>query len=261
MLELQNVDYSVGQRRILNGVSLCAGDGEILVILGKNGSGKTTLLNIIGGALPFGGRILENGTELRALKPSERARRTGLMPQTLPMPHIRAAELVLFGRSPYMGSSGIPSPADREAAAAAMQTADAAQFADRFVDTLSGGERQRCFFAMLLAQDPHVVLLDEPTANLDTEYRELLYRDLRAMRKAGKTVLAVMHHLSEACRIADRICVLHGGGVRFLGTPEEFAASPVVDGVFSMKAYPCADENGETLRFFCAKQTGNGADE
>lgn len=252
MLEVKNVCMGFGRRALLDNVSFRAEDGEILVLLGKNGCGKTTLLNAISGQSPFRGSILENGTELMSLPPAMRARRIGLMPQVLPVPHVKVDELVLFGRSPYMGFSGIPGKDDIELAEQAMQKARITDFRARYADTLSGGERQRCFFAMLLAQNPEVVLLDEPTANLDTEYRELLYDDVRTMRGDGKTVIMVMHHLAEACRVADRICVLHGGRVRFAGTPAEFADSAAVSEVFSMKVYRCTAENGEELRFFGA---------
>lgn len=252
MLELKKVSCSLGGRRILRDVSFSAREGEILVILGKNGSGKTTLLRCVGSRLPFQGEILENGVPLRALPPGARARSIGLLPQVLPVPAVKAEELALFGRNPYMGVSGIPSQGDREAANKAMETAAVTAFRGRYVNALSGGERQRCFFAMLLAQNPRIVLLDEPTANLDTEYRELLYKDLQALKREGKTLVLVMHHLSEACRIADRICVLHEGAVHFLGSPEAFAESSAVSRVFSMRVYSCTGENGEALRFFSA---------
>ena len=253
MLELIKLSCSLGKRPILRDVSLNAKDGELLVLLGKNGSGKTTLLNCVLGRLPYRGQIRENGVQLASLSPAARAQRVGLLPQTLPQPHIKASELLLFGRNPYMGVTGIAGRADREAVERAIETAQLAPFTDRYVDSLSGGERQRCFFGMLLAQDPQLLLLDEPTANLDTEYRELLYRDLQAQKEAGKTVVTVMHHLSEACRIADRICVLHEGRVRFLGTPTDFFDSPTVAEVFSLRVYACPNENGETLHFFSAR--------
>ena len=149
---------------------------------------------------------------------SQRAGRLACLPQVLPRPHVTVKELVAFGRTPYLPMTGTLSPEDLERVEWAISVTGLLPFERAFVDELSGGERKKAFFAMTLAQDTPVVVLDEPTAHLDAVSRfEFLNLLEQLCRETGKTFLAVMHELPEVLRYADHIVVLHDRQVAFSG--------------------------------------------
>jgi iron complex transport system ATP-binding protein len=250
MLEFDRVSIRFGAKQVLGGASMRAKGGQITALLGKNGSGKSTLLSAVSGACRYTGTIRLDGVDLKELSPRQRAMRIAVMPQVLPLPNVTVLELTAFGRAPYLGMGGRLSPEDRAAVKMAMEEAGVSGLAQRRVCSLSGGERQRAFFAMLLAQNASVILMDEPTANLDTEYRAQLYRDLRKMRDAGLTLIIVLHHLSEVVELANTICVLQKGQIVFSGTPDEFIESAVPEEVFHVRPVRAFREDGQKLTVF-----------
>lgn len=250
MIEFQNVSLTRDHTAILKDVNLCARSGEITVLLGKNGSGKSTLLRAAAGAIDFEGAICAEGARLSRKNARAWARSVSCMPQVLPLPKVTVRELVGFGRAPYLGFGGRMSAEDRSTVDRAIACAGLEAFENRSVDRLSGGERQRAYFGMLMAQNAPNVLLDEPTANLDSEYRSMLLRDVRRMRDSGKAVLIVMHHLSEALELADQICVLDHGAICFSGAPRAFAESSIPEHVFHLRALKAQTEDGQTLCVF-----------
>lgn len=186
--------------------------GKITVLLGKNGSGKTTLLKCIGGIRKInGGEIKLFGVPISEIKGSDRAKIVSFMPQYLPQLHISAAELVALGRSPYHGFINKLTENVKKIIDYAVTVTDTSKHLDDAVCTLSGGERQLAFLAMALSQDSDIIMLDEPTASLDAEYRHKVYRLIGQLKQKGKTVVVTMHDLEEAVGIADRIVVIDGG--------------------------------------------------
>ena len=204
--------------------------------MGKNGSGKTSLLRCISGTYSkFDGEVLFEDKNLSSLSALQKARIIGVMPQTLPQPAVTVAELADFGRRPYAGYGGKLSKNDKQKAYLAMERAGILPHAKDMVCNLSGGERQIAFFAMLLAQDTPVVLLDEPTANLDTQYHQRVLDFLETMLNEGRTVITTLHSLEDAVRIANRIWVMQEGSMDFCGTPEEFIASTQPERNFGLR--------------------------
>jgi len=220
-LELKNVCLSYGGKTVLQEVSLSV-DGGITVLLGRNGAGKTSLLRCLTGEKrDFGGEITVDGTDVRRLQPRDRARLVGYLPQELPTPKVTVAELVAFGRSPYLPLTGKLRDADEAAVEKAMELTGVSCLSGRLVDSLSGGERQKAFLAMVLAQETPLVVLDEPTAQLDAAARLELCALLKTLRdRTGRHFLVVMHELPEALVLADRVVVLHEHTMAFDGTPE-----------------------------------------
>ena len=207
-------------RMVLRGVDLELASGEQVALLGANGSGKSTLLRVLAGVLtPFGGQVEVFGLPIASWDRGELARQVTVLPQGMVLPHgFRVSEVVALGRIPHARSWFSTSAEDEAAVARALIDADVEQLADRGVDELSGGERQRVLVALALAQEPRLLLLDEPTAHLDVAHQLALIGLLERLRHSrGLTVLAVFHDLNLAARFADRAVILHQGRLASAG--------------------------------------------
>jgi iron complex transport system ATP-binding protein len=237
-LALDSVTALRGERRVLDGASLSLDFGEVLVLAGRNGAGKTTLLRIATGlAAPSAGRVILAGRALAELTRAEVARAVALVPQDTHVPFpFSAFEIVLMGRAPHLGAFGFESRADRGIASACMERLGIAALAPRGIDELSGGERQLVTIARALAQEPRVLLLDEPTAHLDLAHRLALEALLRDLAREDKAALLVSHDLAGAARVADRIALLAGGRVLASGTPREVLTAERMRAAFGVEA-------------------------
>jgi iron complex transport system ATP-binding protein len=201
-------------RTVLRAIELELIEGEQVVLLGANGSGKSTLLRVVSGVLsPAAGRVELLGRPIHSWDRGELARWVTVLPQGMELPHgFRVSEVVALGRIPHARSWFATSAADEAAVARALVDADVVELADRGVHELSGGERQRVLVALALAQEPRLLLLDEPTAHLDIAHQLALIQLLERLRAArGLTVLAVLHDLNLAARFADRAVILREG--------------------------------------------------
>ena len=250
MLIFHNVSLRLGDHQILEDVSFSVRPHRLTALVGRNGSGKSTLLACVNQQVPYTGEILEGEKNLALLSPRERAKTVVILPQVVPAPHITVAEMTAFGRNPYLDLTGRLTERDRQAVSHALQDADAAELANRYVDTLSGGERQRAALAMILAQNTPIALLDEPTAHLDQTYEAAFLKQLNQIKTARKkTFLVVLHDLSLAAQYADDMIVLDHGWVAFAGTKEACLQGGVLEQVFGLKRYTF-EENGEQRIFF-----------
>jgi iron complex transport system ATP-binding protein len=201
-------------RTVLRGIDLAISEGEQVALLGPNGSGKSTLLRVVSGVLsPAAGRVELFGRAIDSWERGELARWVTVLPQGMELPQgFRVSEVVALGRIPHARSWFATSADDEAAVARALVDADVAELADRAVHELSGGERQRVLVALALAQEPRILLLDEPTAHLDVAHQLALIQLLERLRATrGLTVLAVLHDLNLAARFADRAVILHEG--------------------------------------------------
>lgn len=220
-LLFDRVSLSYGTKPVLQEVSFQVPRSGITALIGRNGAGKSSLLRCLMGDISgYQGSITLDGREVRKLGLEDRSTLLACLPQNLPAPHVTVQELIQFGRTPHLPFSGKLSHSDREKVRWAMETVGLSEFAHTFVDTLSGGERKKAFFAMTLVQDTPYVILDEPTAHLDTISRfDFLSLLNRMRRETGKTFLVVMHDLPEVLRYADHVVLLHQHTVAFEGTP------------------------------------------
>ncbi len=249
--ECRGVVFSYRKKEVLRGADLSVQRGKITALLGRNGSGKTTLMRCMAGVRkPASGGIWLEGERLDGLSPRERAKRVAMMPQLLPPLHRTVAELVAMGRYPYLGMGGRLSGEDRKIVLRAVRDAEMEGHLEDAVCALSGGERQMAYFAMALAQDTKLVLLDEPTSNLDPEYRRRVFALMKRLCGEGYTFLVTLHDLEEAAEFADRIAVLDGGKTVFFGTAEEFARSGVAEKVFGVVPVCALTQGGETITVF-----------
>jgi iron complex transport system ATP-binding protein len=225
------------RREVLRAVDLTLSRGEMVALVGTNGSGKTTLLRLLTGILkPDAGEVSFEGRPLADWRRLDLARRVAVLPQQLDLPvGFRVAELVEMGRAPHARRLFASSEADEQAVVRALTDADALDLADRFAEELSGGERQRLLVAMALAQEPDLLLLDEPTLHLDLAHQVALLGAIRRLREQrGLTVLAVLHDLNLAAAFAPRVAVLDGGRVVADGVPDEVLSPDLVRRVFGV---------------------------
>ena len=223
-LIIRGLAAGYGGHAILTDLDVHAPAGRVTALIGPNGCGKTTLIRTIAGSVPpIAGSCQLGDVRLESLRPPDRARKVAVVPQGIDLPDsFTAGEIVMLGRTPYLPRWGRPSLLDRQACASAMAAVDVAQLADRRADELSGGERQRVVFARALAQEPVLLLLDEPTAHLDLRHQVSTFSIARALtRNLGMTVLAAVHDLSLAAACADHVVLLANGGVAAAGTVQE----------------------------------------
>jgi iron complex transport system ATP-binding protein len=211
VLTLQNVAWSAGSVPIIEHVSFEAGAGELIALTGRNGAGKSTLLDLIAGLrTPAAGDMSLDGRRLSTWTPLERARAIGHLPQ---MVHAASAmtvdQVVMMGRYPH-ADRWFESDVDRAAAEQAMGDCGCLEFRTRRIATLSGGERQRVLLAACQAQEPRVLLLDEPAAFLDIDQQLHCFELLRRRADAGVTCIAVSHDLNLALKFCTRLIVLAG---------------------------------------------------
>jgi ABC-type cobalamin/Fe3+-siderophores transport system ATPase subunit len=230
-LELQAIEAGYGREPVLRGIDLRLEPGEMLALIGPNGAGKSTLLRVAGGLLrPSAGRAVLQERDLASLGAREIARRIAVVPQEGPSPGgLLVREMVGLGRTPYVRLLLGPTVHDRHAVDWAMAAAGVAHLADRFVDELSGGERQRVILARALAQESSVLLLDEPTANLDLQHQVAMLELVRGLTHSrGLTVVAAVHDLQLAALYCDRVALMSAGQVVSQGTPEAVLTPPLL---------------------------------
>jgi iron complex transport system ATP-binding protein len=223
LLSLQGLTFGYGRQPLLYELSLSVNQGEMVGLLGPNGSGKTTLLRLISGVLQAqGGSIVLDGRESRSWGRRGMAQRVAVVPQELPVPFAFTVEqMVRLGRTPYLNLLGNLTIDDLQVVQDAMRAADVTNLAKHIYNELSGGDRQRVIIAMALAQQPMLLLLDEPTSHLDIRYQiGVLELVQRLNRETGLTVIAAMHDLNLAARYFRRL-VLFQRGVVADGGPAE----------------------------------------
>jgi iron complex transport system ATP-binding protein len=219
----------------LRALSLEIAGGEIIGVIGPNSSGKTTLIRLLTRVLePAAGEIRLDGTPVRRLSRTDLARRIAVVPQgILPQFPFTVGELALMGRYPHDPGRYFESPRDRAVAREAMEATGVLELADLPVDHLSGGERQRAVIARALAQEPRLLVLDEPTAHLDLRYQVEAAALLRRLnRERGMTILLVSHDLNLAAEVCDRLLVLHAGRAAAIGSPEVVLDEALLGSVF-----------------------------
>ncbi len=228
------VRYAGAAPAALEDVSLTLGLGELVAVVGPNGSGKTTLLRALLGTVPLdSGRVELADRALTAWPPRALARMVGVVTQRedLLFP-LRVRETVALGRYAHLGALAAEGEDDRRVVAQAMGRCDLEQLAERRTDTLSSGEWQRTRIARALAQEPRLLMLDEPTAALDVRHEMEVFELVRRLVDEGLSGLIVTHHLNLAARYADRVVLLSRGRIAGEGKPAEVLRREVVAGVF-----------------------------
>ena len=229
-LEVRGVGVTLGRARVLAGVDLVVEPGTWTAVVGPNGAGKSTLLRAMVGLVRHDGRILLDGADLGRADPRRRARQVGYAPQVPLLPDgITVRAYVQLGRTPYHSLLAGPRHADRAVVDEALARLDLTALAGRTLRTLSGGERQRAVLARALAQQPRLLLLDEPTAALDLGHAQQLLETIDGLRSAvGLTVVSTLHDLTFAGQYAGQVAMLVDGALVAAGTPRDVLTAATV---------------------------------
>ena len=222
---VERLSQSYGDVSVLDGVDLTVEPGEFVALVGPNGAGKTTLLRSINGILdPAEGAVALDGTPVGDLSSKAVSRQVATVPQDSHVGFSFTTEqIVEMGRTPHQ--SRLDWGTDSEPIERALERTATVQFRDRPVDDLSGGERQRVLLARALAQEPSVLVLDEPTASLDINHQIGMLRVVRELVEEGKTAIAAIHDLDLAARFCERLCLLADGEIRARGEPDAVLAA------------------------------------
>jgi cobalamin transport system ATP-binding protein len=257
LLHAASISFKLGDRYLLRDVSLSLTGGEVIGVIGPNGAGKSTLLKLISGLWKGAtGQITLCGQPLSSYKPRHIARLIGQVGQavTIDAP-FTVRDVVLMGRNPYLGRFEIEKPQDRHIADDAMRVTHTLALAERAISTLSGGERQRALLARALAQEPSILLLDEPTSNLDIRHQlDILATVQRLARQRHLGVLITIHDLSLAARFCDRLILLYDGKILAEGNPEEVLTPQHIASAFGVQAQLYHDPYTHALKLSVISQ-------
>jgi len=239
MLELASYAYRARDREAplvtLEATSVSARQSELVAVLGPNASGKSTLLKLMSGAIaPLSGRVQLDGFEIARLDARTRAQRIAMVHQeSMLLFPVRVWEYVMQGRHPYGRGLHFETPQDLQVVEQALAQVGAAHLKDRWMNEISGGEKQRVVLARALAQQPLLLLLDEPTLHLDIGAQVDLLRQLRRLAEAHRyTVVVVTHELNLAAEFADHVVLLHRGKSLRVGPPTQVYDRELLEQVF-----------------------------
>ncbi|MDF2634748.1 MAG: Iron-chelate-transporting ATPase [Pelosinus sp.] len=233
-LVLNNINVKLGDKNIIQDISLAVARGEFVGIIGPNGSGKSTLLRTIYRIIqPNSGSILLDGKNLKDVKLAESAKKMGVVGQFNTINFdFSVFDMVMMGRTPHKSLLGSDTPEDYEIAMEAIQKVGMEKHAYRSFSTLSGGEKQRIILARALAQQPQLLILDEPTNHLDIKYQLQI---LSIVKSLGIGVLAALHDLSLAAMYCHKLYVLKEGNVVASGVPNEILTPELVRDVYEIE--------------------------
>ena len=244
-LKVQGIEFAYNSVPVLKDVAFEAKEGEIIGVLGPNGSGKTTLLRCMNRALsPSKGTVLVEDKEIGSLSRKEIANEMAVVPQnciiTFPF---TALEIVMMGRNPSMDRFQRETKGDIEIVRNAMEATSVTHLAGRSMNQLSGGERQRVIIARALAQQPKILLLDEPTLHLDVNHQMEIMELVRELARREKlTVIMVSHDLNLAARYCDKLILLSEGSVLSAGSVPDVLTQDNVEKVFRIRSLVQYDE-------------------
>ena len=237
MLNVKDLTVSIGKKTIVQGISFDAREGRWLMLMGPNGAGKSTIVRAIAQTLPYTGAVTHNGTDVKSLSPLQAARRIGVLSQMNSVTYdFTVEEVVNLGRYAHTkGAWSARTDEDEQMVEQALILTGMKELRRRAVTTLSGGELQRTFLAQVIAQDPSVLILDEPANHLDLLYQRQVFELIRQwLEQKGRAVISVVHDLTVAKYYGTDGLLLSEGRTAAYGAMEEVLSSDRLNKVYNM---------------------------
>lgn len=238
MLRVEQLHCGYDTKKVLDGINFSIDTGEFFGVIGPNGSGKTTLLRAISRILkPVSGKIIFEGKDIWCFQPGDLARNVAVASQSQFPQHLTVEEYVLLGRTPhYRKWQFLETENDLKIARESMEQAGVEELRNRYFDELSSGEKQLVIIARALAQQPKLLLLDEPTAHLDITHQVKILNLVRKLnRQFGLTIISVLHDLNLASEYCEKLLVINHGKVHAFGTPVEVINREMIEAVYQTK--------------------------
>ncbi len=235
ILKAENIKSGYADRIVLKNISFAIKEKEFIGIIGPNGSGKTTLARSITKVLPLlNGRILYKEADIKAMPLNELAKKISFVPQEISTVFsLTVFDLVIMGRFPYIGRFREETKQDIDIVSNCLELTDTVDFSSRGLDEISSGEKQRVLIAKALAQEPELLILDEPTSKLDIGHQIYIMDLLKKLNtQKGITVVSILHDLNIASDYCDRLILLNNGGIYGMGTPEEIIDYKLIEEVY-----------------------------
>lgn len=255
-IEGKGLNIAYGENLVIKNLDFRVRKGETTTIIGPNGSGKSTLIKAISRCIKLkSGQILLNGKNIYNYPNKVVAKEIAILPQIKnATDDITVEGLVSYGRYPHLSFGKRLDRNDRDVIKWAIKKTGLEEFKDRYVESLSGGERQRTWIAMALAQEPNILILDEPTTYLDISYQMEVLELIKDLNESlGITVVMVLHDLNQAARYSDTIYVLNQGEISKEGSPIEVINSKLLKDIFRIEAHIYRDEINECPYFIAHK--------
>jgi cobalamin transport system ATP-binding protein len=256
-IQTQSLTFAYKDKPVLDDISLSVNKGEMVGLIGPNGSGKTTLLKIFSAVLTGDGEVQLNGRNAQTYGRRELSRLFAMVPQDnqILFPYT-VAEIVLMGRACYHSPLALEGERDLEVARASMELTDSLAFSDRYLHELSGGEKQRVIIARALAQEPQILLLDEPSAFLDLKHQVQVFELMRRLnREQGLTIIAALHDLNLAALFFPRLVILRDGKIYRDGTPKEVLTEETIREVYEIQVRVQQDLYGDKPHVFISSSS------
>lgn len=248
MIEVKNVSAGYEGKSVVSDANVIFEEGKITVLVGPNGCGKSTLLKSVVGIVPYtAGDILIKGISTKKMSAKQMAQKIAYLAQNKKAPDISVMKMVLHGRFAYLGYPRKYSAKDIEIAQRAIKWADLEEKSEMLVSKLSGGMQQKVYLAMALAQDTDAILLDEPTTYLDVSHQFRLMDMVKKLAAEGKMVVMVLHDLTQAMEIADKIIVMKEGKIISQGTVEEIYKDHSLEAAFDVKIEKLQTKEGKCV--------------
>lgn len=238
ILRADKLTLQYGDRTIADNLNFAVDKSEIISIIGPNGSGKSTLLKSLGRLLkPTRGTVLLEGKDIQAMKPGDVARKMSILPQSSTAPtDMTVYDLVCYGRMPHQGLFASPTAVDEDKIEEALAETNISHMRYRRLDTLSGGERQRAWLAMAIAQNPEILLLDEPTTYLDVKHQlDLMNLVYKLHQTKNITVIMVLHDLNHAARYSHRLVAVKHGKIFADGLVQDVFTEPILRDLYDVE--------------------------